>query len=624
MKIKTDQNTENFGHKKFRFKIDEKHAMKAIWALINLYQYKIATPVQEIICNARDAHREVGKPDHTIDIKVTNTEFIVRDYGSGIDPDKAENIFCSIGETTKGGDNKQTGGHGVGAKSPLAYTKQFELTSYVDGKKYHYIIAKNGEMLDMNLVSTSDTNIENGTKVVIPIGKNRSFHESEKDRFIYAVRKCCFFWDKRPSFNHDIPDCETFRLKGLNNYGYYKTNSMFSGDYIVLDGIPYKAANHSRNNRVLFFNTGDLRTHETRERLADNNDDKTYNEKKIQKAFLEMNDHISTKIGSYVDQDAIMESFKELNNFKVPFKFTHNNVVFTTSNIYINDSVDVYKSIQGSRYRSSFKYKKDKFKYLSYDTEIFYNENEDSPQKVSRRVKAYLQKYVDSNEYHAVHVTNDKNVANLLNAKKLSTLSLPKINRSGVKKKKDDQITITLLTRYGQDRIYKYMKDIKRKYMYISFSEDISNEVRVFLEKKGYLVCRLSKDNIENVKDSIHFTDLLEYIENYKISNNEINYIYRSKLKKPHLRINLKKVLDSEISKILEICNLYEKETNEVDYLVPKSLYTKEVNDTLLKLDAHNFELSQIKDYVYVKYPLLSSNTEINTEYVNALYEYRK
>ena len=64
----------------------------------------------------------------------------------------------------------------------------------------------------------------------------------------------------------------------MSNVGLYNSKDI-NGNFAVIDGIPYKLNNW--NNKVFFFNTGEIRLHETRERLADNPQDESYNNSKI-------------------------------------------------------------------------------------------------------------------------------------------------------------------------------------------------------------------------------------------------------------------------------------------------------------------------------------------------------
>jgi DNA-directed RNA polymerase subunit RPC12/RpoP len=95
-----------------------------------MYTNPIKAICREISCNARDAHREVGKRSVPIEIHlpcVMDSTFRVKDYGPGISPERMQNVFILYGNSTKNQDNVQTGGFGLGAKTPFAYSDQFSV-----------------------------------------------------------------------------------------------------------------------------------------------------------------------------------------------------------------------------------------------------------------------------------------------------------------------------------------------------------------------------------------------------------------------------------------------------------------------------------------------------------------
>lgn len=109
----------------------------------NLYKNPLNAMVRETICNAWDANIETGKEDIPIKITVSNNSFIVKDSGNGIDPAKMQEIYCTYGFSTKTSDSKQTGGFGLGCKSPFAYTDAFTVTSNYQGNKNVFLLSKN-------------------------------------------------------------------------------------------------------------------------------------------------------------------------------------------------------------------------------------------------------------------------------------------------------------------------------------------------------------------------------------------------------------------------------------------------------------------------------------------------
>lgn len=267
---------------KQEFRIDPKYMNKMIWLTINQYKYKVRTPVQEIVSNARDAHREVGKYDKAIKITLpTRIEptFKVRDYGCGLNPERMKTVFTSFGASTKSNSNDQTGGFGIGAKSPLTYTDQYNVITYVEGKVWHYAVNKNSlGGIDLTLLMQGITTEENGTEIQIPV------KEGDHRKFIEAACRCTMFWDIQPEFN--LAKEKLYKainpIKLSSKVELYRDNDlsgMFESSVLaVVDGIPYELGYRDirdlklkgfNGTAVFKFNTGDLKILQTRESLEE-------------------------------------------------------------------------------------------------------------------------------------------------------------------------------------------------------------------------------------------------------------------------------------------------------------------------------------------------------------------
>jgi hypothetical protein len=142
-----------------------------------MYSNPIRTIIQEISSNARDANREVGKPNEPIYIKLptrADTELHIRDSGPGISPERMSGVYLQYGNSTKRDNELETGRFGLGAKSPFAYTSTFgiETVTPEDGKNIcrHYVAtidqSRIGKVL---LCSTKETTDPCGTTIKIPV-----------------------------------------------------------------------------------------------------------------------------------------------------------------------------------------------------------------------------------------------------------------------------------------------------------------------------------------------------------------------------------------------------------------------------------------------------------------------
>lgn len=270
----------------------------------NAYSNPMRAICQEIMSNARDAHREAGiaRPIDIILPSRMSPAWSCRDYGLGIDPDRMENVFIKFGKSTKRTDNTQTGGFGIGAKTPWAYSDTFLITTVcnIDGKhiKFNYA-AVIGENRVPKLVQMSDpceVNEETGTTI--------SFNVEAKDqhdftRYTYEVSQ---FWNPRPNIKgNENTVCSWNKIEYEFNTDTWAI-ARNGGTKVLIDGIPYtlnldsfsdKLTSAEKNllrycNCHLIFGVGQLSVSLNREALY--YDDRTI--KQITNRVKEMISHI--------------------------------------------------------------------------------------------------------------------------------------------------------------------------------------------------------------------------------------------------------------------------------------------------------------------------------------------
>lgn len=207
-----------------------------------MYSNKIGSIAREVASNSRDANIEAGN-DQPIEIEFTNnnilsmignTSIIFRDFGIGISPERMEDVFLKYGASTKRDTNLQTGGFGLGAKTPFAYTDSFVIKTINDGVEYFYnaIIDATGKG-KMILLSEGLTDCPSGTEIIIPILSNE-----DRSKFEMEVYNSTMYWGnvKYINFNSTKPvveylmEDEDFRLTR-------RRQASFVG---LLDGIPYE------------------------------------------------------------------------------------------------------------------------------------------------------------------------------------------------------------------------------------------------------------------------------------------------------------------------------------------------------------------------------------------------
>ena len=115
-----------------------------------LYKDPIGSICREIASNGRDSHREAGTPDLPIEVEMRDSKdsifyddglnIIFRDFGVGLSPERVEGVYSKYGSSTKRDSNTQTGGFGLGAKTPFAYKDGFSVRTIYNGTEYGYSV----------------------------------------------------------------------------------------------------------------------------------------------------------------------------------------------------------------------------------------------------------------------------------------------------------------------------------------------------------------------------------------------------------------------------------------------------------------------------------------------------
>jgi uncharacterized membrane-anchored protein YhcB (DUF1043 family) len=360
MKLKTnDPNSNSLGIEEAKeFSIDTSNQMIVSILRDKLYSNKIGAVCREVASNSRDANREAGRGDIPITISIYTEDSITdevqtfisfQDSGVGISPERIENVFLKYGSSTKRNSNTQTGGFGIGAKTPFAYNNEFLIETVSEDDKgkrlkciYQAIIMNETGIETSNLITISKekTTENTGTKIIIPI-KEKDIYDFEKE-----VVKATMFWSARPVYN-GFKNFTNVNVKievANNNW------KVIKGDYksflgvrsyemfLLVDEIPYIfdyikvnsndftgitesfiiAVNGSSweselINMVISFNTGDLSLSASREEIE-------YTEGnllKIQDEIKKVEVDLIKKVKQIIEEEeTLIEKTFFLNSFK--------------------------------------------------------------------------------------------------------------------------------------------------------------------------------------------------------------------------------------------------------------------------------------------------------------------
>lgn len=281
-----------------------------------MYSDPIRAICREITCNARDAHRESGKADVPVEITLPtrNDPYLkIKDFGPGISPERISNVYIKYTASSKRSDNSQTGGFGLGAKTPFAYADAFSINTIVDGKFYSYSAFIDETRLGkLALLNEEITDLCNGTEIVIPIQQN------DVETFVNGIIESTKHWDVRPILkgrNIAFPEMN-FSFKGedwaISQFGGYNRTVSLIIDKIeyplnfndIRDTIDFSDFLKLNQNLYLYFNVGELSISASREQVYLDKPTKTLIAERYSKAIKEIRKICQEKI------DAI-DNFKE-------------------------------------------------------------------------------------------------------------------------------------------------------------------------------------------------------------------------------------------------------------------------------------------------------------------------
>ena len=149
-------------------------AMKLIIdRLTDLYPNPVSSSVREVVSNAIDATAKLPASDRkAVEIyspSSLNASFRVIDRGIGMSTDDVRKIYSQYGGSTKTDDFTQLGAYGLGAKAPLAYCSEFQVTTTKDGFTTIFTCSRKAMGNVTTIVSQERTGKPNGTEVVIPV-----------------------------------------------------------------------------------------------------------------------------------------------------------------------------------------------------------------------------------------------------------------------------------------------------------------------------------------------------------------------------------------------------------------------------------------------------------------------
>lgn len=243
------------GQQQIDMTLDEAGTAHIISLLSDMYEDSELAVIRELSCNAIDSHRMAGvsRPIEITLPSYWNSNFIVKDYGLGLNVDELAGFYSKVGASTKRDTNEATGMFGIGRIAPLPYAGTFTVTAIQNGVKAIVLVKYNDEGVPVvEIIDTVSTDESNGLEVSVPVKQSNNFDEKCEQFFKYWTPGTVLINGEQPDtiFDTALKVDEDFYI--INDAGWRDT------DVIVMGGVPYSVEreisdNIVRSSRVVVF-----------------------------------------------------------------------------------------------------------------------------------------------------------------------------------------------------------------------------------------------------------------------------------------------------------------------------------------------------------------------------------
>ena len=354
MKINNQENNiELIGDiKEFKTGIDPKN-LEFITTLLssNLYSAPERSFIREIVSNAWDSHVEAGTTDVPVLVRIGKDSVTIRDFGTGLSPERFEEVYCNIGSSTKRESNDYIGGFGIGKFASLAVSNTVEIISYYEGKAYHYMMIKDGNRITNNLITVLDTEEKNGVSVTV-----NGLHDMNK--YYNALSYIVFFPNVYVNGDNkaEADVLNNTKIKHFKNFAFASNvinhklligNVLYPLDTSIVNNELWSFINNIKNTGVVIrFNIGEIEVTPNRENIIYSENTIKLINNRIKEACEEITAQVQSNFKK--DYDNIIEWANSM-QYRLYYDFFDNSCetctkVFHTYK-YIFDSSSIIESV---------------------------------------------------------------------------------------------------------------------------------------------------------------------------------------------------------------------------------------------------------------------------------------
>ena len=218
-------------------------AMRHIMGILtNLYNDRELAVIREYYTNGLDAHKKAGV---TAPVKITlptwdKPNYIVQDFGVGMDGDMLFEIYGEYGESVGSDNDEIVGGFGLGSKSAYTIANQFTVSSIKDGTRTTALFQKESHgAYDVQIISVTKTTDGNGTTVNIPINTKdlNVFNSKAHQFFAYSAPGAVLVNGQAPKYA--LEQAEQLVNPKDSDMLIFVDSKGYGESYVIMGNVPY-------------------------------------------------------------------------------------------------------------------------------------------------------------------------------------------------------------------------------------------------------------------------------------------------------------------------------------------------------------------------------------------------